>query len=117
MSGTAIVESTSDRIQSRHKQTTQWLDCRQACNTTIYTRNNTLRITADRGVRANQADEMSHPHAGGQTFAANIAKRKHQTVARLFDAKEISRQVTNCEDLARDIESAMTHQTWRTQSS
>src|SRR5436190_2513357 len=116
MPGATVVESTSDRIQSRHKQTTQWLDWRQPCNVAINSSNNGFRITADSSVRANQTDEMSDPHACGETFAANVAKRKQQTIARLFDAEEITWQVTNCENLARYIESAMTHEAWRTQS-
>jgi 16S rRNA C1402 (ribose-2'-O) methylase RsmI len=67
-------------------------------------------------MRAKQTDQMRDPHARGETFATDVAKRKDQTLARLFDTEKISRQMTNCKDLTRHIERTMTHKTRRTQS-
>jgi len=46
---------------------------------------------------------MRGPHPGGQTFAANVAEREDDAVIRLFNRKEISRQMTDGEDLAGDF--------------
>src|ERR1051325_9134435 len=59
---------------------------------------------------------MCDPHPRGQFFTADVAEREHETRARLFDTEKISGQVTNCEDLARDVECPISHQTRSTQS-
>jgi hypothetical protein len=67
-------------------------------------------------MRAQQTDEVRDPHSGRESFAADIAEREHQTIARLFNAHEIARQVTHSKDLSRNIERAVTHTTRRAQA-
>src|ERR1044072_4249871 len=116
MSGAKVIQLLRIRIQSCDKQTAQRLDAGETSNVAIDTGDNRLRIAALCSVCANQTNEMCNPHPRGQTFAADIAKRQYETITRLFDTKEVTRQMTNCKNLARHIETAVSYQSLRTQS-
>jgi hypothetical protein len=67
-------------------------------------------------MRSQQTDQMRDPHSRRESFAADVAEREHETIARLLDTHEIARQVTHCKDLSRNIERTMSHQTRRAQA-
>src|SRR6185369_6770154 len=116
MSGTTVVQPPGDRIESCDKQRAQRLYRRQTSRVAIDSADNRFRISAGRRVRAKQTNQGRDPHARGESFAADVAKRQDQTVARLFDTKKVSGQMTNGKDLTRHVETAVTHKTRRTQS-
>src|SRR5262249_23594624 len=88
----------------------------QTSHVAIHSGDNRFRIAVARRVRTNQADQVSDPHSRGESFAADVAEREHQTFIRLFDTEEIARQMTNGKNLARHIERSVTHETRRTQT-
>jgi hypothetical protein len=59
---------------------------------------------------------MRHPHSRCESFTTDVAKRKHQAIRPFFNTEEVARQMAHCENLARNIESSVTHKTRRTQS-
>src|SRR5436190_23502860 len=59
---------------------------------------------------------MTHPHAGGETFAANVAEREHCAFVCLLDGEEVTRQMPHRKDLAGDVERSIMHQARRTQT-
>src|SRR5688572_31106043 len=75
-----------------------------------------MRIAVGGRVSANQSDQVRHPHAGGEPFAADVAEREHQTAIGLLNREEITRQVTDGEDLAGDVERSVTNERRRTQT-
>src|SRR6185369_4671315 len=116
MSGTAVIEFLRIRIQAPNEQTAQRLDACKASNVAIDTRHDLFGIAAFCRVCADQADKMRDPHPRRQTFATDVAEREDQTFIRLLDTEEIARQMTNRKDLTRYVETAVSHQTRRTQS-
>src|SRR5512134_3731338 len=116
MSRATVIELARLRIQSRHKKRAQRLNRRHARHVAIHSTDNRFRIAANSRVRANQTDEMCDPHPRGESLATDVAQREHESVRRLFDTEKISRQMSNCKNLARNFESAMAHKTRRTQS-
>src|SRR6185503_18656874 len=68
------------------------------------------------GVRPDQPDQMRHPHARRESLASDITKREDEPAICFFNCKEITRQVTNGEDFARNIKRPVMNLTRRTQT-
>src|SRR5688500_12640408 len=59
---------------------------------------------------------MRHPHPCRESFATDVTKREDQTAVGFFNCEEITRQMTNGEDLARNVERTVMNQTRCTQA-
>src|ERR1043165_6166185 len=59
---------------------------------------------------------IRYPHSGGESFSTDVAESEHHSFIGLFDREKVTGQVTHREDLARDVECAVTNQARRTQT-
>src|SRR5688572_27863849 len=116
MSRAAIVERARKLVEPRHKQTAQRHDCRQAHEVAIHRGYYRLRATVLRCAHANQCGQMTDPHSGSESLAADVAEGQHHSVLRFFNSKKVAGQVTHSEDLARDLKWSVVNQGRRTQT-
>jgi hypothetical protein len=58
-------------------------------------------------VRAQQPHQTGGPHPGGQPFPADVAEGEEQSAARLLHGEEVTREIPDGEDFARNLEVAV----------
>src|SRR5215203_4306401 len=104
MPGAAVVERSACRFEPADKHRAQRLDVSEPRDIAIQRRGDRVRVAVYRGVRANQSDQVRHPHSGGEPLAADVAEREHQAAVSLFGGEKIPGQMTYGEDLARNVE-------------
>src|SRR5580765_473497 len=115
MTGATVVQTPTDRIEFCQEQAGQRDRRADAAKVAIDTGDNRVWVGDCRTMTAHQTHQVRGPHSRSQPFTADVAEREDYAVFGLPDRKEISRQMTHREDLAGDLNVAVTQQTGRAQ--
>ena len=105
-----------NRIEPCQEQAGQRRHRRHTAKVAVHTGGDCLRLSARCGVRGNQPGQISGPHSGCQTFAADVTQGKDYAAARLLDGEKVTGHMANGESFTGNLEVVVPDQARRAEA-